>query len=211
MKRILIADDHVIMRNGLRHLCEDMGDILVAGEAGNGDEVLKLLEGSKFDMVLLDLNMPGISGIELVEAIRRHDANLPILICSMHNEFQIAKRVLRAGANGYITKGGDEEALMKAIRKVAAGERFIDSDIIDQTMFEKKPPSKTLVNGKLSEREIQVLKLIVQGKTLTEIAAELYISIKTVSTHKKHLMLKMNFKSNAELVSYAAENGLNKL
>jgi len=207
--KVLIADDHVIMRNGLKQLCEDMGDIVVAGEARNGDEVLELLSDGQFDLILLDLNMPGISGVELIARIRSHDANLRILIFSMRDEFQVAKCVLQAGAHGYITKGGEEELLMSAIRKVAAGERFVDSSIVEQSMFERKTPRGA--SGRLSEREMQIMKLIAQGKTVTAIAAELFISIKTVSAHKKNLMLKMNFNNAAELVIYVAENGLNKL
>ena len=206
MISVLIADDHVIMRNGLKQLCEDMGDIAVIGEARNGDEVLALLEQHRCDLLLLDLNMPGV---DLIERIRVRDANLPIMVFSMRNEVQVAKCVLQAGANGYLTKGGNEDILMIAIRKVAAGERFVDPCIIEQSMFEKKKPAGPSLNGSLSEREIQVLMLIAQGKSLTDIAMELFISIKTVSTHKKHLMLKMNFKCNAELMVYVVENGLN--
>lgn len=208
MIRVLIADDHVIMRNGLKQLCEDMGDLVVAGEARNGDEVLALLDDGQFDLLLLDLTMPGVSGTDLIERIRVREAKLPILIFSMRNEVQVAKSVLQAGATGYITKGGEEEVLMSAIRKVAAGERFVDPGIVEQSMFEKKARSRTSPHGRLSEREMQIMKLIAQGKSLTEIASELFISIKTVSTHKTHLMLKMNFQSTAELVLYAAENGL---
>ncbi|HZW24886.1 MAG TPA: response regulator transcription factor [Gallionella sp.] len=210
MIRVLIADDHVIMRNGLKQLCEDMGDIEVAGEAKNSDEVLALLNGGKkIDLALLDLTMPGVSGADLVERIRERDANLPILIFSMRSELQVAKAVLKAGANGYITKGGEEALLISAIRKVAKGERFVDPIIVEQSMFAIKAPREPAL-GRLTEREVQVMKLTAQGKTLAEIAAELFISIKTVSAHKKNLMLKMNFNSTAELAIYAAENGLNK-
>lgn len=210
MINVLIADDHVIMRNGLKQLCEDMGDIEVAGEAKNGSEVLVLLDGEKkFDLVLLDLTMPGVSGTDLVEHIRERDANLPILIFSMRSELQVVKSVLKAGATGYITKGGEEALLIAAIRKVAGGERFVDPIIVEQAIFEKKAHGE-LALGRLSEREVEIMKLIAQGRSLTEIAAELFISIKTVSAHKRNLMLKMNFNSTAELAIYVAENGLNK-
>lgn len=209
MIKVLIADDHVIMRNGLKQLCEDMGDIEVAGEAKNGSEVLAFLNsGNKFDLALLDLTMPGVSGADLVERIREHHANLPILIFSMRSELPVVKSVLKAGATGYITKGGEEALLISAIRKVAGGERFVDPIIVEQSIFEKKAHGK-LALGRLSEREVQVMKLIAQGKTLSEIAVELFISIKTVSAHKRNLMLKMNFNSTAEMAIYVAENGLN--
>ncbi|HXU94091.1 MAG TPA: response regulator transcription factor [Gallionella sp.] len=211
MIRVLIADDHVIMRNGLKQLCGDMGDIEVAGEAKNADDVLGLLNsGRKFDLVLLDLTMPGASGTDLVERVRKHDANLPILVFSMRSELQVAKSVFKAGATGYITKGGEEDLLISAIRKVAAGERFVDPAIVEQSIFEKRAQGETAL-GRLSEREVQIMKLIAQGKTLTEIAAELFISITTVCAHKKNLMLKMNFGSTAELAIYVAENGLNRI
>lgn len=210
MIRVLIADDHVIMRNGLKQLCEDMGDIEVAGEARNGDEVMELLNGGKqFDLVLLDLTMPGASGVDLVERVHAHDADLPILVFSMRSELHVAKSVLKAGAIGYITKGGEEALLTSAIRKVAAGERFVDPVIVEQSIFEKKAHGEMAL-GRLSEREVQIMKLIAAGKSLTEIAVELFISIKTVSAHKKTIMLKMNFGSTAELAIYVAENGLNK-
>lgn len=136
MIRVLIAEDHVIVRNNLKKLCELMGDIIVAGEAANGYEVIELLHERQFDMILLDLKMPGMDGIDLIERIRARDERLPILIHSMNNEPQVAKRVLRAGASGYVAKGMGQDSLMSAICKVAAGERFIDPDIIEAMMVE---------------------------------------------------------------------------
>lgn len=214
MIRVLVADDHVIMRNGLKQLCEAMGDVTVAGEAENGDQVMQVLGNTTFDLILLDLTMPGVNGADLVERIRRKFPQLPILIFSMRNELQVAKRVLQAGATGYLTKGSRQDMLMAAIRKVASGERFVDPDIVEEMMFEKaKKPVRTSAypNERLSERELQIMKLFAQGKTVTEIGEELFISTKTVSTHKTRLMQKMHFKSNADLVLYAAEFGLNKI
>ncbi len=208
MIKMLIADDHAIVRKGLKHLCESMGDVVVAGEAANGDEVLKILLHAQFDLVLLDLSMPGISGVDLVERIRTLQAGLPILIFSMRNEVQLAKRMVKTGASGYITKGSGDEMLMSAIRKVAAGGVFIDPVIAEQMMFEKTLGSESKPGAHLSPRELQIMKLIGQGKGVNEIADELCINSRTVSTYKARLMLKMNFKNNAELVRYASECGL---
>jgi DNA-binding NarL/FixJ family response regulator len=206
--RVLIADDHVVVRSGLRQLFELMGDIAVAGEATNGEEVLELLRQKELDLILLDLTMPGLSGVNLIARIRTLHEKVPILVLSMHNELQIAKRVLQAGASGYVTKGSEQDILMAAIRKVAAGGRFIDPGVAEQMVFEKPSTGEALPHERLSERELHIMKLIAMGKGVNEIADELFISNKTVSTHKARLMQKLNFQSNAELVRYAVDNGL---
>lgn len=208
MLNVLIADDHAIVRGGLKQLFSLMGDITVAGEATNGIQVLEMLQHGKIDLLLLDLTMPGISGISLISRIRGQHESLPILVLSMHNELQVAKRVFQAGASGFITKGSPQETLIAAIRKVAAGGRFVDPVLAEQMMFEKPVIGEKMAHDRLSERELQILKLIAQGKTVNEIAVELFISNKTVSTHKARLMQKMNFQNNAELVRYAADHGL---
>jgi DNA-binding NarL/FixJ family response regulator len=208
MIKVLIADDHAIVRSGLKQLFGLMGDINVGGEATNGEEVLEALQKSQFDLLLLDLTMPGLSGINLIGRIRTLHANLPILVLSMHNELQIAKRVLQAGAAGFVTKGSEQDILMTAIRKVAAGGRFVDPTITEQIMFEKPVQGESAPHDRLSERELHIMKLFAKGMGINEIAAELFISNKTVSTHKARLMQKMNFKSNSELVRYAVDHGL---
>jgi DNA-binding NarL/FixJ family response regulator len=209
MINVLIADDHVVVRGGLKQLFSLMGDITVAGEATDGMEVLEMLKhGSSFDLLLLDLTMPNISGVNLITRIRALNKSLPILVLSMHCELQVAKRVLQAGASGFITKGSPQETLVAAIRKVAAGGRFVDPVLSEQMMFEKPAPGEEVPHDRLSERELHILKLIAQGQTVNEIAEKLFISNKTVSTHKARLMQKMNFQSNAELVRYAADHAL---
>ena len=208
MIRVLIADDHVVVRNGLKQLFELMGDIAVVGEATNGEEALELLQQMEFDLILLDLTMPGLSGVNLIARIHALYEKVPVLVLSMHNEIHVVKRVLQAGACGYVTKGSEQDTLMAAIRKVAAGGRFIDPVIAEQMMFDKPSSEMTLPHERLSERELHIMKLIAQGKSINDIADELFISNKTVSTHKARLMQKMNILSNAELVRYAADNGL---
>lgn len=211
MISVLIADDHAVMRNGIKHLCEDMGDVVVAGEAENGGEVMALLAQHPFDLVLLDLTMPDVSGVELVERIRARDTDLPILIFSMRNEFHVAKRALQAGANGYFCKGSKAKELIAAIRAVAAGGRFVDQTIVEQSMFETTERKNGVpLHENLSSRELEIMKLIAQGLSLKEIGEKLMINVKTVSMHKQKIMAKMNFKNNAELVFYVSENGLNK-
>lgn len=153
MIRVLIADDHVLVRNGMRKLCEMMGDIIVTGEAANGDEVLHLLDASQFDIILLDMNMSGFSGVGLIEHILARDTKLPILVHSMCNDPLVVKRVLRAGASGYVAKGSGQDILMSAICKVAIGERFVDPNIVEAMMFGSLERSKPALRERLSERE----------------------------------------------------------
>ncbi len=208
MIKVLIADDHIVVRSGLKQLFGAMGDVTVAGEATNGEEVLEALGKAQYDLVLLDLTMPGLSGVNLIGRIHAIDPNLPILVLSMHNELQIAKRVLQVGALGFVTKGSGQETLMSAVHKVAAGGRFVDPVVAEQMMFEKPVRGEAAPHDRLSDRELHILRLLAQGRSVNEIAEELFISNKTVSTHKSRLMQKLNFQSNAELVRYAADHGL---
>lgn len=208
MIRVFIADDHVVVRGGLKQLFALMGDIVVAGEAADGAELLERLRQEQFDLLLLDLTMPGLSGVNLIGRVRADHPRLPILVLSMHNELQVAKRVLQAGASGYVTKGSMQETLMDAVRRVATGGRFVDPLIAEQMMFEKSTPGEDAPHERLSDRELHILKLFAKGKGVNEIATELFISNKTVSTHKARLMQKLNFQNNAELVRYAADHGL---
>jgi DNA-binding NarL/FixJ family response regulator len=208
MTKILLADDHGIVREGMKQLFSLTADIFVVAEAVNGGQVLERVREGGFDLILLDMSMPGISGVNLITRIRAHSPGIPILVLSMHNEPQIAKRALNAGAQGYMTKDSEPEVLLSAIRKVAQGGRFIDPILAEQMVFESGGSQQKALHEQLSEREYQILLLLAKGKSLNEIAEELAISNKTVSTHKMRLMQKMNFRTNAELVRYAVANGL---
>jgi DNA-binding NarL/FixJ family response regulator len=208
MIRLLLADDHALLIEGLKQLFALTSDIEVAGEAHNGAQALELLRSQQFDLLILDMSMPGISGIDLIARIRVHDAKLPILILSMHNELQIARRALKAGANGYLTKDSDPETLLTAVKRTAAGGRFIDSSLAEQMVFNLAPPERQHRHEHLSDREFHILRLLACGMSVNEIAGDLAISNKTVSTHKARLMRKMDFHSNAELVRYALSQGL---
>lgn len=208
MIKILMADDHGIVREGLKHLFALTADIAVVAEAVNGGQVLERLQQGDFDVILLDMSMPGVSGVNLITRIRSYSPHIPILVLSMHNEPQIARRALNAGAAGYLTKDGEPEILVTAIRKVALGGRFVDPALAGQLVFETNDPGQKAPHEQLTERECEILLLLAKGKSLNEIADELAISNKTVSTHKTRLMQKMNFSSNADLVHYAVANGL---
>jgi DNA-binding NarL/FixJ family response regulator len=208
MIRILLADDHGIVREGLKQLFAAARDMTVVGEAGSGDEVLQALRGGGIDLILLDMTMPGISGASLIARLRAHDACPPILVLSMHNELQIARRALAAGAGGYLTKDSDPSTLVGAIHKVAAGGRYIDPVLAEKMVFDADDPAERPPHERLSERELDILRLLVHGKGVNDIADELRISNNTVSTHKARLMQKMDLHTNAELVRYAVAHGL---
>ena len=208
MIHILIADDHAIVRGGVKQLLALSSDVEVAGEATNGAQVMEQLHSASFDLVLLDMTMPGISGVDLIARIRMHDAKLPILVLSMRNEAQVVRGALKAGATGYLTKDNEPETLMAAIRKTAAGGRFIDPLLVEQMVFDVDTLGASQAHERLSNREFHILSRLAGGKSVNEIADELAISNKTVSTHKARLMQKMNFRSNAELVRYGVTHGL---
>lgn len=208
MIKILLADDHGIVRGGVKRLFALTSDISVVAEASEGKQVLGLLRQSRFDVILLDLSMPNISGVSLISRIRSSHPDLPILILSMHNEPQIAWRALKAGATGYLSKDNEPETLLQAVRRVAEGKRFIDPLLAEQMIFDTFDSELSKVHEKLTGREYQILLLLSRGKSLNDIAQELSISNKTVSTHKMRLMKKMGFASNAELVRFAVTQGL---
>jgi DNA-binding NarL/FixJ family response regulator len=208
MIRILIADDHAIMRGGLKQLIALADDLAAAGEATNGNQVLEVLRSGSFDLVLLDMAMPGISGIDLIARIRMHYPELPILVLSMRNDVQAARGALKAGANGYLTKDNEPEVLMAAIRKSAAGQRFVDPLLVERMVLDTEEPGQRLAHERLSKREFHIFSLLARGKTVNDIADELAISNKTVSTHKARLMQKMKFASNADLVRYGLAHGM---
>ncbi|SDB11289.1 two component transcriptional regulator, LuxR family [Pseudomonas sp. NFACC23-1] len=208
MIKLMIADDHAIMREGLKQLFALAADLRVVAEAENGVLLLERLRQGGIDLLLLDMSMPGISGDDLVARIRAHYPQLPILVLSMHNEVQIAQRALRSGASGYLTKDRDPETLLAAIRRVAAGGRYIDAGLAEQMAFAASGLGPSNEHDALTDRELQVLRLLARGLSVSSIATELVISHKTVSTHKARLMEKMGFLSTADIVRYAMSKQL---
>lgn len=208
MIRLLIADDHAIVRSGLKQVFSLAPDLEVVGEAINGNEVLAFLRQQIPDLLLLDINMPGLSGPDLIARVKAHWADLPILVLSMHNEVQIAARVLKAGANGYVTKDSEMDVLLGAIRRVAGGGKFIAPELAEKLVFDMSIASEKPAYMTLSDRELEVFRLLVAGKGVNDIAEQLCISNKTVSTHKTRLMEKLNLSGVAELTRYAMQHGL---
>jgi DNA-binding NarL/FixJ family response regulator len=208
MIRLVIADDHAIVRGGLKRIFALVPDFEVVAEAIHGAEVLERLRGIPCDLLLLDLNMPGISGAELIKRVKAHHPDLPVLVLSMHNEPLWAKRALQAGATGYITKDSEPEILVEAIRKVAAHRRYIDPQMAEKMVFDTALPGQGPRHSLLSDRELEVCRLLVQGRGVNDIAEQLSISNKTVSTHKLRLMEKLGVASVADLVRYAMEHDL---
>jgi two-component system invasion response regulator UvrY len=207
--RILIVDDHDILRAGLKHILAESGDIVVAGEADNGLDALARVRAETWDAMVLDMSMPGKSGVELIKQIKSERPKLPILILSMHKEDLYAVRAMKAGASGYLCKDNAESQLAQAIRKVAGGGLFINQAVAEKLALEMlSGPREVLPHTKLSDREHQVFLLIARGEGVTEIARELNLSVKTVSTHKARIMEKMNFANTAELIGYAIRHGL---
>ena len=208
MIRVLIADDHAVVRQGLKQILGDIPEMVVAGEATNGQEVLDKVRAETWDVVVLDISMPDRSGLDILKQLRSERPELPVLVLSMHSEDQYAMRVLKAGASGYLTKDSAPDELVKAIRKVVSGGRYVSSLLAEKLAFEIGTDSSRLPHETLSDREFQVLRLIAAGKSVTEIAAELYLSVKTVSTYRARLLEKMNLGTNAELMHYAMQNHL---
>ena len=205
---VLIVDDHDIVREGVKQIVSETPDVKVRAEAKSGREALDLLRESRFDVVLLDLNLPDTSGLEVLRQIRAMSQPPPVLVLSMHEQPSYAARALRSGAAGYVTKNAARQHLVAAIRKLARGERFLPPDLAESLAFVALTPTEGSVHERLSEREFQVLCLIASGKPPREIASQLNVSVKTVATHRARLLEKMGLKNNAELVHYALEHHL---
>jgi len=206
--RVVIADDHTILREGLRQLLGAAPDIAVVSEAADGHEVMARVRGDEFDVLLLDMSMPGKSGIELIKQVRSERPKLRILILSMHEEHQYAVRAIRAGAAGYLTKESASRALVDAIRKVASGGAYISAEVAQQLALGAMPDAQGPPHAALSDREFQIFKLIGEGKSVSDIAERLHLSVKTVSTHKANILQKMNMTTQAELIRYAINERL---
>jgi DNA-binding NarL/FixJ family response regulator len=208
MIKILIADDHTIFREGLKHILAEYPDLVVADEANNGQEVLDKIWKNNYDMVLLDITMPGMTGLEVLKQLKNDKPKLPVLILSMHPEEQYAIRVLKAGASGYLTKESAPDELITAIRKISQGRKYITSSLAERLATEVEADSEKPLHDILSDREYQVLRMIAAGKTVKHIAKELSLSIKTVSTYRTRIMEKMNMKTNAEVMHYVIKHHL---
>jgi len=208
MIKILIADDHPIVRQGLRQILSDISDMEIAGEAVNAQETLDQVRVGGWDVLVLDITMPDRSGFDILKELKHEQPDLPVLVLSIHGEEQFAVRVLKAGASGYLTKENAPAELIKAIRKVVDGGKYISPSLAETLAFNLEETSGRPRHEALSNREFQVMQMMASGKTLTEIAEELSLSAKTVSTYRTRLLEKMDLTTNAEIIRYAIENGL---
>jgi DNA-binding NarL/FixJ family response regulator len=208
MIKILIADDHPIVRQGFKQVLSETADLVVADEAGNGQEVLALVARKDYDVILLDISMPGKNGLEVLKELRITNTKVPVLILSIYPEEQYAIRALKAGASGYLTKASAPEELISAIRKVSRGGKYISSSLAEKIAYELDGDAEKAPHDTLSDREYQILLMIASGKTVSDIADEMCLSVKTVSTYRSRILDKMKMKNNAELTTYAIRNKL---
>lgn len=208
MIRALIADDHAVVREGIRRILEQAQDITVGGEAANGQRLLALVAKADWDVLIMDLSMPGLSGLEALREVRRQRPNLPVLILSMYAEDQYAVRALAAGASGYINKSSPPDDLIKAIRTVVSGRRYISPEVAECLASHVDESSAGAPHERLSNREYQVLRLIASGKSGKAIAQELCLSIKTISTFRRRVLDKLELRNNADIARYAVQHNL---
>jgi len=208
MIRILVADDHTVVREGIKQILAGQDDMVVEDEAGSGQEVLSKTALKSFDLVLLDISMPGRSGLEILEELRAARPKLPVLILSMHPEEQYAVRTLRAGAAGYLTKASAPQELIAAIQKVSRGGKYVTVSLAEKLAFELDAGAEKPLHERLSNREYQVMLMLASGHSVREVAEELCLSSKTISTYRTRILEKMEMKKNAELILYAVKNNL---
>ena len=204
MTRIVLADDHKIVRDGLKRILGATPDLQVGAEAADGDELLRLIKANDYDVAVIDMSMPGLAGIDLIKRLKREKPALRVLVLSMHGESQYAARALKAGASGYLNKDSAAEQLVGAIRKIAAGGVHI-TEAAAASLLQAGEKSR---HEALSDREFEVLRLLAEGLGPTEIGEKLHLSVKTVSTHKTRILEKLGIGSTAELVRYALDNKL---
>jgi DNA-binding NarL/FixJ family response regulator len=208
MTRVLIVDDHAVVRAGLRQILAEAGDIVVTGEAGDGPAAIELLRGGTFDVVVLDISLPGRSGVEVLKRIKAEWPKLPVLILSTYPEEQYAVRLLRSGAGGYLSKEGAPESLVQAVRKLAAGGRYISARVAELLASEVVLGDGAARVAELSDREHEILRLLGAGRSVSEIARALSLSVKTVSTYRTRLLRKLGLRTNADLIRYAIDQRL---
>ena len=208
MIKVMLCDDHALIRRGIRDTLADAADIEVVGEAGDYGELRALMRGTKCDVLVLDINLPGRSGLDVLHTLKDEGSAIKVLVVSMYPEDQYAIRALRAGAFGYVNKGGDPQLIVQAVRTVAQGRKYVTPDIAQMLVESLTTPVAENAHDKLSDRELQTLVMIASGKRLSDIAEELMLSPKTVSVYRARVLEKLNLQNNSELTVYAIRNGL---
>jgi len=207
MIKILIGDDHAIVRRGLKQIVEESHDMIV-DEAKNGQEVLEKTRKNRYDILVLDISLPDKSGLDVLKHLKNTKPDLPILVLSIHPEEQYAVRVLRAGASGYLSKDSAPDELAAAIRRVSQGRKYVSASLAEKLAINLDKSTETPIHETLSDREFQVMCMIASGKTVTQIAEKLFLSVKTISTYRSRILEKMQMQNNAEITHYAIKNGL---
>ncbi len=208
MIRVLVADDHAILRRGIRQILAEIPAIEAVDEATNGQEVLSKVGRSHYDLVLLDISMPGRSGLDVLKQLKTQKPRLPVLILSMHPEEQYAVRALKAGASGYLAKESAPDELIAAVQKILQGGKYVTESLAERFVSELANPAGKAPHETLSDREYEIMCMIASGKTVSEIGGELALSVKTVSTYRARILSKMGMKNNADIMRYAVENAL---
>ncbi len=208
MIKVLIADDHAVVRRGLRQILSETSDILVAGEASTVQEVRELVREQRWDVVVLDITMPGGSGLDLLTELRRLSPSPRVLVLTVYPEAQYAVRAIRAGAAGFLTKESAPEQLIAAVRKVAVGGRYVSNELAEALASLVAGEAQGPPHERITDREFEVFKMLAAGRTVSQVAQELALSVKTVSTHRTRILKKMEMKTNADLTQYAVRNAL---
>ena len=208
MIKVVVVDDHAVVREGIKRIVSESGGMTVSGEASDGHEAIRVIKNQPCDVVLLDITMPNKSGLDVLKELHAASPRLPVLVLSMHPEDQYAVRVLRAGASGYVTKDSAPAKLVQAIRKVVRGGKYVSPSLAEKLVYDLGTDTARSAYEILSDREYQVLCMIASGKTVTDVAEELALSVKTISTYRVRLLEKLNMKNNAELTRYAIKEGL---
>jgi DNA-binding NarL/FixJ family response regulator len=208
MINVVVVDDHAVVREGLKRIISENPGMAVSGEAGDGYEAMSVVKANPCDVVLLDITMPNKNGLDVLKQIRAESPRLPVLVLSMHAEDQYAIRVLRAGAAGYLTKESAPAKLVQAIRKVVRGGKYVSPTLAEKLVFDLDTDTDKVPHETLSDREFQVLCMIASGKTVGDIAEELALSVKTISTYRVRILEKLQMKNNAEITRYAIKQGL---
>jgi DNA-binding NarL/FixJ family response regulator len=206
--KVLVADDHAIVRRGLRQILAETPDVIVGGEAASGDEVLRLVRDQRWSLVILDISLPRANGLELLNTIRQEKPEIPVLILTVHPEEQYAVRCIKAGAAGFLTKESAPEQLIEAVRKIAGGGRYVTPELAETLASVLAGASPGAPHERLSDREFEIFKMLGSGRTVSQIAQHLALSVKTVSTHRARILKKMSLQTNAELTHYAMRNHL---
>jgi DNA-binding NarL/FixJ family response regulator len=208
MTRILLVDDHPIVRHGIKQVLSGAFHPALVGEAANAEEGLSELRNTEWDVMVLDLTLPGVSGLDFLKDLRRERPALPILVLSMHPPDQFARRAMNAGASGYLTKDSAPTELVKAVGEVIAGRRYLNPSVIEELVIHQQTEHSQRPHEVLSDREYQVLRMIASGLTVSQVATRLSLSVKTVSTYRARVLEKMNMKTTAELMHYGIQHGL---